>query len=106
MKDNLRELLTDYCTQEGWGTSEADLQQTLMECETVFSETVCNHRWYDTLKKVKELKGRFFLCTAYHTTGDNHWSDMGLELDKIDAILEVYPKKIETIIYVKEPTNA
>jgi hypothetical protein len=98
MIDKIKNHVAAYNQREGYGTSDTELFETIREAgKQIYSETKSTHRWYDKVFVVVELDGVLIGYDSFHTTGDDSWSDMGLEHD-INTICEV-EKKQKTIDY-------
>ena len=66
--------------------------------EKVDEKTIDSRRWYDKVRRVFQIEGRYFACDFFYTTGDTDWSDMGLEYDE-DSYYEVERKEVVSYEY-------
>ena len=58
-----------------------------------------SHRWYDAVETVSKVGDKYFEWTAYHTTGDLSWRDMGLERDVRDVREVERKERVITQVY-------
>ena len=105
-KTSLRDAVMAKNKAEGWESSEGDDYETFIESlskGTVSEEITSEHRWYSVqdVVHVVEIEGdtRYFSTFSYYVTGDNHWSDMGLDAPTLDDVFEVYPEEVMTTVY-------
>ena len=101
----LRQILTNYCLANGWGTDDDELEETLRECFDVVAHTEDRpHRWcieFDCVCKIEdEGCTRYFEYSSCKGTNDNSWSDAGYEFEGIDNVVEVFPKEVMVVKYV------
>ena len=75
------------------------IQDVCLETDAIYEDNYSSHRWYDAVTYVIKVGDMFVEYDHYHITGDDHWTDMGLEF-QIESVREVFPKEIKTIIYV------
>lgn len=98
MDSKVREHVLAYCKRKGYEVvTDSDIMEIVTEQREVFRENLGSHRWYDDLFVVVELDGMFIGFSTFHTTGDAHWSDMGLELDP-GSLCEV-EQKMKMVMY-------
>lgn len=91
MQQKFKDWLIAYCEEHGYGTSDDDLMETIIDCgKFISSEIVSEHRWYQDEEIVVQLEDKFVSYMTYNITGDNSMSDMGLE-HNIDYFEEVEP---------------
>jgi hypothetical protein len=105
MKKTLKELLIDYNNEHDYELNEESLKETFEESfETVWKDSYLEeHRWYSIQQQIVKIGDRFFQHGVYIITGDMSASDMCLEPQKIDDIIEVFPHVTESITYKTEP---
>lgn len=97
----LREILTEKCEAEGWGTDDIELEETLREIyPVVSSEHHEAKRWCDIWMLVANVDGRFFRYSGYTNNNENDAEGSGYHFEGIDNVVEVFPKEIVEIIYV------
>lgn len=102
MNENVKKHITAYNEKNGYGTTDADLHETLREVgKEVYSEIGSKHRWYDEKFVVVELDGMLIGYDTFHTTGDNGWRDLGLEHD-FNKVYVVQKKQKTVDYYVKK----
>jgi len=100
MNNKIREHLVKYNLKNEYGTSDADLFETLFEAEELYSKQKTKHRWWIDIFTVVEIDGMFIGFMYAETTGDNNPKDVGWEFDP-RSICEVVPKEVKSIIYEK-----
>ena len=101
MNDKIRQHLTAFNENGGWGTSDKDLMETLTEATPVYKAIGSAHRWYDDEFRVVNIGGMLIGYNGFHITGDNGVSDMGLEY-KIDSVCEVEKKEVTEFQYIRK----
>lgn len=79
--NKLREFLSSYSASNGWGTTEQDMIEVMVECgKHVWSDSDTDqHRWYICQEVVVDIDGTFIKYTDYIITGDNGMADMDLQ---------------------------
>lgn len=97
MNEKIKKHLIAYCQSKGWGTTDKDVEEVLLEAKEIYRETIGSHRWYDDLFKVVEVAGMLIGFDWYYATGDNSFKDMDLTLDT-SSVCEV-EKKQRTVDY-------
>lgn len=98
MNEKVKKHLAAYAEKQGWGTSDKELFEILMESKVIYSEIVGEHRWYEDEFRVVEVDGMLIGYEGFHTTGDASWRDMDLEHD-IKTIREVSKKEKTVVVY-------
>ncbi|MFA5025099.1 MAG: hypothetical protein WC503_01130 [Candidatus Shapirobacteria bacterium] len=98
MDNRIKEHLTQYNLKNGYGTSEADLIETLMESDVIYSKLYSEHRWWSEYFEVVEIDSVYIGFLQGRTTGDDSAYDKGWEFDPA-TICEVVPREVKTIIY-------
>lgn len=97
MNKKIKNHLIAYCESKGWGTTDKDLAEVLIESKTVYQEKISSHRWFDIYFKVVNINGMDIGFNDYYMTGDANARDMDLDF-KEDSVCEV-EKKQKTIDY-------
>ena len=87
LNPKIRELLEGVCIKNGWGTTDEDLVEVLIESNAIWSELGNSHRWYDEKIIVVNLDDTLIQYDWYHLTGDNSVQDMGLAFNLSSAQL-------------------
>lgn len=85
MKENVIEFLRKHCLDKGYGTSEADLFETLIESPWVHQEVVDRKRHWDEIRVVAEVEGNFIEFGYADATGDLSVKELGWEPDLSSA---------------------
>ena len=104
----LRELITEYCTTQGFSTDEDILEECLKESfDEVFRGDEDAHRWYSNYWVVVAIPDgestRYFEYRHCEPNQDGSSAeDCGYVFEGIDNIREVYPKQVLTTIYTGE----
>ncbi len=99
--NNIKQWLIEYNQSKGWGTTDADLFETLQECgKLVSEETIDSRRHWDEIEKVVKIEDKYISYGAAYTTGDLSPREAGWEFD-INTIQEVFPQEetITKIVY-------
>jgi hypothetical protein len=81
LNPEIQKVLEGVCLREGWGTTDKDFAEVLLESKELYSEIGSSHRWYDEKTLVVQVEGKLIQYDDYHITGDNSASDMGLDFD-------------------------
>ena len=91
MKQEIKEFLTEYCKEKGWGTDDRTLIEVITEGNEVYRELTDSHRHWDDVWKVVEVEDRYFGFLDAHVTGDMSKSEIGWEFDS-STITEVFKR--------------
>jgi hypothetical protein len=97
--ESVREFLRRYNEAKGYGVSEYELIESLIDGKRVHEEGRDEHRWYICETAVNEVGGKFIQFTDYIITGDNSMSDMDLKYDLDSAKLVERKEREVTEIY-------
>ncbi len=98
MNQRIKNHLKKYCESNGWGTSDKDIIETLMEAKRVWEGNEDEHRHWIEYEAVVQIDGMFILYIDAKGAGDQGVYDAGWEFDET-TICEVRPKEIKTTIY-------
>lgn len=96
--EKIKAIIVSECEKNDWQPVDVNeiFSEWIDELPALESETICSHRWYDSVSKVVDLNGTLVMFNTFHTTGDAHWSDMGLDYS-FDSLVEVeeYTKEVK-----------
>ena len=101
MTDKLKEKIVNYNKKKGYGISDSELAETLIEGNTKKEYSHSKHRWYTSYMQVVQLDDFFVAFATYTNSGDEpafdtkDWHEMVLE-----SAIEVIPKEVRTIDYL------
>ena len=101
MHDENKQKLIDYCVKEGWGYTDAELIETVIECgKTVWTGEQERHRWYSMIPIVVEIEGMFISYDSCDVHGEEGTVEDCIGGYKLDDMREVFPKEVKKIVYV------
>ncbi len=99
MQQKFKDWLIQYAESKSYDTDDDSLMEIIMEAgDEISSETVSSHRWYDNLEVVVKLEDKFVKYNTFYTTGDSHYSDMGLK-HNLEDCEEVEPYEVTVTKY-------
>lgn len=104
MNQKIKDHVVKYCEKNGWGTTDEDIWETIIECgEELHKSHIESYRWWDVYFLVVELDGMMIGLEVAGTTGDESPEEKGWIHD-YDSICEVERK--EQIVYVYTPKTS
>jgi hypothetical protein len=106
-KTSLQDVIDEYNKEDGaFDSTPEDDYEIFIECLSkgiVFEEITDERRWYSVQKVIHQVEidgnTRYFETFSYYVTGDNHWSDMGLDAPTLSNVTEVFPQEVLTTVY-------
>jgi hypothetical protein len=98
MNDKIKNHVKKYCESKGYGTTDEDIIEAIVEGKEVWSGNEDEHRHWIEYDKVIEIDGMFIQFVDAKGAGDIGVCDAGWEFDE-DTIIEVQPKEVKTTIY-------
>ena len=104
MNLKIKEYLEKFNADNGYGTSDKDIIETLLEEEEVYRETLTKHRWWIGIFVVVDVGGKLIGYDWAETTGDNTAEEAGWEFDP-ESICEVKTQEVKQIIYKRIPND-
>ena len=100
MNQEIRAYLENYNIENGYGTSDEELIETLCEEEEVYRKPLTKHRWWTDIFVVVDVGGKLIGYDWAETTGDNSPQDVGWEFDQ-RSICEVKSREVVKTVYEK-----
>jgi hypothetical protein len=98
-KEELKQIVRDYCTYRGWEDSDANMEEILLYGDAIYEESRGSHRWWNDIFRVVDLgAGQLIGCMSAATTGDLSPSETGWEFDW-NSLCEVKSREVTVTVY-------
>lgn len=97
MNEKIKAHVIKYNKNKGYGTTDRDIVETIMESE-IWRGEHDSHRWWSTFFGVAKVDGMLIGFEGAETTGDESAEDKGWEFDE-GSICEVEVVEVTTIVY-------
>ena len=81
MSNKTVEFIREYCKSKGWGQSDGDVEEVLIEAKRVYREELSQHRWYNWFLYVVDIEGKLVGYEWGECTGDTSLRDMDIKID-------------------------
>ena len=95
MNEEVKQFLTEYNKSKNYGTSEADLIETVREAKEVYRDDGDKHRWWVEYTYVVEIGERYLAFADARSTGDQSASEAGYDFDDSTiSFVEPYTKTV------------
>lgn len=98
MNEKIRKHVTEYCSANGFDTSDDGLIEVIRKAKRVWRGDESSRRWWTDCFTVVEVNGLLIGFADAITTGDDSPCDKGWEFDP-SSICEVTAKEITTTVY-------
>ncbi len=95
----IKEHLMKFNESKGWGISDADLMETVLESDFLWQGDRDEHRWYTLIPTVVDVNGMLLMFTLCRVEGENSSVEDCIGGYKLENIREARPKEITTTIY-------
>lgn len=99
MNEKIKNHLIDYCKSKDWGTSDADLLETITEAKEVWQGKRDRHRWYTLIPTVVCVDGMYLLYTFCDVDGEMASVEDCIGGYKLEEVIEVKPRQKTMTVY-------
>ncbi len=101
MNQELRDKLNNYSASKGWGESDGDIFELLIEAKSVKEYGHDEHRWYTAYSKVVKVSDFFVDFQDMTSTGDEPGYDSDeRQSEALRTATEVFEKQVTVTDYV------
>ena len=102
MNGRVREHVAQFNKREGYGTSDADIIETIQEADELYREEIRQRRWWNEYLYVVDVDGMLVGYEYAETTGDISATEAGYEFDP-SAIHEMVATEKTITVYTRAP---
>ena len=99
MNEKIKNHLIKYCESKGYGTTDADLIEVVIEANPVWQGKPDRHRWYTLFPTVVWVEGMFLQYISCDVQGEENSVEDCIGGYKLEDVIEVSPQQETVTVY-------
>jgi hypothetical protein len=100
MNERIKENLANKCKSQGYGTTDDDLIELVLNEKTLWEGKRDEHRWYTLVPTVVCVDGMYLMMNVCHVKGEESSVEDCIGGYKLNDIIEVAPEQKIVTVYV------